>query len=331
MEISIILPVYNKAKYIESILSDIAAQSFNDFECIIIDDGSTDASGKLCDDFAACDNRFCVVHIQNGGVSHARNVGLERATGQYITFIDADDHVEADYLLRLYSDIIDSQADMVIAGMLKYWKDGRLTVATEIPYAGLYSMEKLITEFAKVQKQTGIYGFSCGKLISKAVVSNIQFSEWLNLAEDFEFYLRVYPRIKTIYFEEKCKYHYLQEAENSSAIVESDKIDYLAQLKLNLEFRDFLRQAGGYYGDNLEIVEKLLTDYAFFSIFYCQRKQIPAQLKKVHEIVLKEQINTSGTGLIKKLVLFCIRKNRKTFARNLLQTYDWIRWLKRRV
>lgn len=331
MEISIILPFYNKAKYIESILSDIAAQSFTDFECIMIDDGSTDASGKLCDDFVKCDSRFRVVHIPNGGVSHARNVGLECAAGRYITFIDADDHIEADYLLRLYSDIIDTQADMVVAGVLKYWTDGRLAVATAMPYAGLYPMEKLIPEFAKVQKWTGIYGFSCGKLISKEIVSNIRFSEWLNLAEDFEFYLRVYPRIKSIYFEDKCKYHYLQEAENSSAIVESDKIDYYAQLKLNLEFREFLRQAGGYYGDNLEIVEKLLTDYAFFSIFYCQRKQIPAQLQKVHEIVLKEQINTSGTGLIKKLVLFCIRKNRKTFARSLLQTYDWIRGLKRRV
>lgn len=330
MEISIIIPVYNKAKYIESILSDIAAQSFPDFECIIIDDGSTDASGKLCDDFVKCDSRFCVVHIPNGGVSHARNVGLECAAGRYITFIDADDHVEADYLLRLYSDIINSQADIVITGAIKFWEDGR-EIVIPMQYCGLKYLEDLIPEFATVQKCSGIYGFCWGKLIPRALISELKFSEWLNLAEDFEFYLRVYPRIKTIYFEDKCKYHYLQEAENSSAIVESDKIDYYAQLKLNLEFRDFLRQAGGYYGDNLEIVEKLLTDYAFFSVFYCQRKQIPAQLQKVHEIVLKEQINTSGTGLIKKLVLFCIRKNRKTFARSLLQTYDWIRWLKRRV
>ena len=105
MGISIVVPVYNKEKYISRILGDISNQSFEDFECIIVDDGSTDSSGEICDEFAAKDKRFCVQHVPNGGVSRARNIGLTRASGQYVTFIDADDHIEPDYLMQLYTDI----------------------------------------------------------------------------------------------------------------------------------------------------------------------------------------------------------------------------------
>lgn len=76
------------------------------------------------------------------------------------------------------------------------------------------------------------------------MISDIRFSEWLHLAEDFEFYLRVYPRVKTVYFDDLCKYYYLQEADNSSAIVNSADIDYLAQLKVNLSYRSFCKMRG---------------------------------------------------------------------------------------
>ena len=207
MKVSIILPVFNKAQYIESVLNDIAAQAFADYECLIIDDGSTDMSGKICDDAAARDSRFQVFHIPNGGVSHARNLGLEKASGQYITFVDADDHIEPDYLQQLYTDIVSSHADIVIAGLLKVWKDDRQPAAPAIPYRGSQRMDVLLPDFAEVQKATGIYGFCWGKMMSRELLADVRFSEWLHLAEDFEFYLRVYPKVKTIFFDDRCKYY----------------------------------------------------------------------------------------------------------------------------
>ena len=185
MEISVIVPVYNKARYIGSVLSDIAKQTFRDFECIIVDDGSTDSSGEICDEFAAKDKRFCVQHVPNGGVSRARNIGLTRATGQYVTFIDADDHIEPDYLMQLYTDMERSRADMVIAGLEKFWEDGRPPFTTEVPYDGVRSIKQLMPEFAQVQKRTGIYGYGCGKLMRRDLIADTRFSEWLRLAEDF--------------------------------------------------------------------------------------------------------------------------------------------------
>lgn len=331
MKVSIILPVYNKAQYIELILDDIVGQTFIDFECIVIDDGSTDISGKICDTFAAKDNRFRVFHIPNGGVSHARNLGLEKASGQYITFVDADDHIEPDYLQQLYSDIENSKADMVIAGLQKFWKDERLPAAVEVPYHGMRQMTQLLPEFAVVQQHTGIYGYSCAKLIRRELTAGIRFSEWLRLAEDFEFYLRVYPKVKTIFFDDRCKYHYLQEADNSSAIVNSADIDYLAQLNVNLSYRSFLQNAGYYIEKNRKIVDALIADYAFFSIFHCAREQIPAKVDEVHNLLAENGFRINARGLLQPVILFCVQHDMKKLPQIIMKVYDVLRALKRRL
>ena len=91
--ISIIVPVYNAAPYLEECLESIAAQTYTGFECILVDDGSTDSSGAICDDFCRKDSRFRVIHQENSGVGFARNRGLDQARGTYIQFIDSDDVV----------------------------------------------------------------------------------------------------------------------------------------------------------------------------------------------------------------------------------------------
>lgn len=329
-EISIIMPVYNKARYVQNVLLDVQEQGFRDFECIIIDDGSTDLSGKICDDFAAQDNRFRVLHTPNSGVSHARNVGLAKAQGKYITFIDADDRIENGYLQKLYADIVSTNADMVIAGPLKFWEDDRQSITTPIPYKGVQQFKQLMPEFALVQRNTGIYGFCWGKLMSRELIGDTRFAEWLRLAEDFEFYLRIYPKINTIYFEDKCKYHYLQEALNSSTVVRDDNIDYLSQLKLNLSYRDFFIKSGWYDEENQTTVQRLLTDYAYFAVFHARREVVPSMLQTVHDIVVTENISTMSDNFMQRILLYCIKENAGIEAKYLLKLYDCARSIKRR-
>ena len=330
MRVTIIVPVFNKELYVNSVLSNIADQTLADFECLVIDDGSTDMSGKICDAFAARDSRFQVFHIPNGGLAHARNLGLEKAAGQYITFVDADDHIEPDYLQQLYADIENSKADMVIAGLQKFWKDERLPAAVEVPYRGMRQMAQLLPEFAAVQQRTGIYGYSCAKLVRRELISDIRFSEWLHLAEDFEFYLRVYPKVKTVFFDDQCKYYYLQEAENSSTIVKDDNIDYMAQLKLNLIYRDFLIKIGYWNEKNRAIVEQMLTDYAFFTVFHANRDSVPDVVRRVHNIVTDEKISMTGKGLWRGSILRCIKEDDGLKAKRLLELYDCLRSIKRK-
>ena len=103
--ISIIVPVYNVEKYLERCLNSIKNQTFSDWECILIDDGSPDNSGKICDDYAARDKRIMVKHQKNGGVSKARNIGLGSATGEYVTFLDSDDWLDSN-AFAIYHDIV---------------------------------------------------------------------------------------------------------------------------------------------------------------------------------------------------------------------------------
>lgn len=112
-KVSIIVPVYNTEKYLRTCLDSIMAQTFTDFEAILVDDGSTDSSGIICDEYATKDNRFVVVHKQNEGVAKARITAFEHSKGDLITFIDADDYVSSDYLEKLSRPIAENGADMV--------------------------------------------------------------------------------------------------------------------------------------------------------------------------------------------------------------------------
>lgn len=100
--VSVIVPVCNKVKYLNTLFQCLIKQTFTDFECIFIDDGSTDGSGDLCDNLSINDKRFQVIHIRNSGVSHARNVGIQKACGEYITFIDSDDRMWKTVSKRYY-------------------------------------------------------------------------------------------------------------------------------------------------------------------------------------------------------------------------------------
>lgn len=102
-KVSIIIPVYNSEKALRRCLDSILAQTMTDYECILIDDGSTDSSGTICDEYALKDNRFCVFHKENGGVSSARNLGLDNAKGEWISFVDSDDTIETSFLGSLYN------------------------------------------------------------------------------------------------------------------------------------------------------------------------------------------------------------------------------------
>ena len=112
-KISVIVPVYNVEKYLPRCIDSILSQTFKDFELLLIDDGSPDNCGKICDEYAAKDRRVRVFHKPNGGVSSARNLGLDKACGEWITFIDSDDYVAVDYLEELVSFKINSGAELV--------------------------------------------------------------------------------------------------------------------------------------------------------------------------------------------------------------------------
>ena len=124
--ISLVIPVYNVEKYLDKCMESVLAQTYDNFEVILVDDGSTDNSGKMCDEYAKRDSRVIVYHQQNSGVSVARNVGIENAKGEFISFIDSDDWIDKNYLQKLVSAQIKYNADLTICEYTNIYDDGKL-------------------------------------------------------------------------------------------------------------------------------------------------------------------------------------------------------------
>lgn len=123
--ISVIIPIYNVEKYLRCCLDSIVEQTYKKMEIILIDDGSSDKCPQICDEYAEKDARIKVIHQENGGLAHARNVGIANSCGEYITFIDSDDYVDTEYMRFLYKGLIESDADISIASFYSF-KDGEI-------------------------------------------------------------------------------------------------------------------------------------------------------------------------------------------------------------
>lgn len=121
--ISVIVPIYNVEKYLDRCVDSIINQTYKNLEIILVDDGSPDNCPKMCDDYAEKDSRIKVVHKENGGLSDARNVGMEVATGEYVSFIDSDDYVSLDFYETLLETIVDNDSDIVECGVVKFYEN----------------------------------------------------------------------------------------------------------------------------------------------------------------------------------------------------------------
>lgn len=183
--ISIIVPIYNAEQYLYRCIDSILHQNYTDFELLLIDDGSKDASGAICDEYAAKDTRVRVFHKENGGVSSARNLGLDNAQGEYITFCDADDYVDQEWLAA-YRDAIAGDIDLAIQGY--YVIDGCNTVEKKLqPYNGNTIEEKRQLITMLMCEET--YGYLWVKLFRRALIENykLKFDEQSAFREDEQF------------------------------------------------------------------------------------------------------------------------------------------------
>lgn len=307
MELSIIIPIWNKSAYLPALLEDVRSQTFRDFECLLIDDGSDDGCGTLCDAAAARDARFRVFHIPNGGVSHARNVGLDAARGAYITFLDGDDRIENTYLARLMELARESGAELVISGFEKVRRDGTVVCRVAPRRTGTWRFDSLLPEFCAEQRGSGIYGYAFGKVFPRRILGEVRFDEGLCLAEDFDFYLRLYERIGTVHLDGGAGYRYLVDAENGTGNLPSSRIDYLAQLRVHLRWRELLRRRGGYTGQNRKILEERLADYAFFVLLHTPAERYRERFFALYDLSRRERLVLRSRNLRRRWLFFCLR------------------------
>lgn len=202
--ISVIVPVYNTEQYLHRCIDSILGQTFTDFELLLVDDGSKDNSGAICDEYAARDPRIRVFHKPNGGVSSARNVGLDNARGEWIAFIDSDDWVEPSYLsvlIKLSANSDLSICDFSLQGTKEVWSD---KIETE------FIDKKHLAEFyIRIYPNVQVTA-SWGKLFKLNLIrkGNISFDEDLPTLEDNLFVLDYLSQVKSISCTDKRLYNY---------------------------------------------------------------------------------------------------------------------------
>ena len=203
-KISVIVPVYNVEQYLCRCIDSILAQSFPDFELLLIDDGSKDHSGEICDEYAQKDERVRVFHKENGGVSSARNLGLDNAKGEWISFVDADDWVEEDYLKNLQN-TDEKEIDLVECGYYNVSKNGEIEVLPTFKDKDAKLYLKKLFSYAPFYE-----GYLWVKLFKRSIIGkeNLRFDINLHYNEDRVFiakYLNFCKNIKTL---PRCLYHY---------------------------------------------------------------------------------------------------------------------------
>lgn len=227
--VSVIVPVYNVEKYIDKCVHSLISQDFPNLEIILVDDGSTDSSGKKCDEWKQKDHRISVIHKRNGGLSDARNAGLEIATGDYVGFVDSDDYIETDMYSLLVEAIEKYDADISCCRYSKVFSDGRVDRIGDNHQINVFEEIDCLKEY--------LYGknidpFVCNKLYKASLVNGnksdnpIRFINGI-VGEDNPFNTQILQRTHRMVVVGESKYNYLQSRPGAitNNVISQKKID----------------------------------------------------------------------------------------------------------
>lgn len=218
--ISIIVPVYNMEKYLDRCMESILNQTYKHLEIILVDDGSTDASPGKCDEYAQKDGRVSVIHKQNGGLSDARNAGLEIATGNYIGYVDSDDWIELDMYERMYNACIENQAELAVCRYVSERSTVHLNgEQTESAAQGSgvivpLSQEELLKIYICGHEEYVIYNSVWSKLFHRNLVWDLRFPKGRN-SEDIMYTTKAFCRLSKAVYLDRSLYHYVLDREGS--------------------------------------------------------------------------------------------------------------------
>lgn len=254
--VSIIIPVYNVEKYLDKCMESVVKQTYSELEIILVDDGSTDDSGIICEQWKNKDNRIKVIHQGNGGLAHARNEGMKLATGQYVLFVDSDDWIDLDMVEILVQGCVKNDTEIAVCRYRKIYKDHIEDNGTSESFV-CSGKEALNYHIFEREKQYCFCYAVWNKLYKKELIEGIEFPKGMHF-EDVGYTSRVLYSAKKVYYTDAAKYNYLIERDGSimnRGFTERKITDELVLLDREIDF---------FQKENLEecvdfCVERLLT------------------------------------------------------------------------
>ena len=299
MKISIIIPVYNCEKFIANCIDSVLQQTWRDYEIIIVTDGSTDSSGKICDEFARKDDRITVIHQENYGVSHARNIGLLHATGEAISFIDGDDTLESEMYEVLIQAMQEHNADISHCGY-------KHIVGEEIRL--VHDTKRVLVQEQQEALECLVSGRFFGgglwsKLFRRELLNGLTFRENLKNNEDILFNYEAFSKAKKVVFIDSALYNYIARLGTSAIFKTPDE----KKIKDACEVSEYIYEESK--GEKLEDIaaERYIRSLSgYYQYCMSNRKE---KCKDISSIMKKVADDTGNLGrnmsITVKLICYC--------------------------
>lgn len=297
--LSIIVPVYNCAQYLEECVDSILAQEFTDFECILVDDGSKDESGAMCDVYQQKDSRIRVIHKQNGGLVSARKAGIEEARGTFIGYVDADDFIHP----KMYADMCEKaqmeKADIVSCNIMLYWSDNKMQSVQGCIWNGLYEGEELKKNIYPYMLYSGKYyefGVNpslCNKIIRKDILYSHQMKvdEQIKIGEDAVCSYFCLLDAEKVWVLQDAYYYYRM---NENSMTHKKDVTRVEKTLLELEF--FWKRIKEFHAEVLKEQFCYYTAYMLTNIIYDNLRLKEYKMRKVEIYEEYEAMCNSEAG-----------------------------------
>ncbi len=312
--ISVIVPIYNVEKYLDRCIKSIVNQTYQNLEIILVDDGSTDNSGKICDEYVKKDDRIKVIHKENGGLSDARNVGIENATGRLIGFVDSDDYIDKDMFELLNTDLTKYDADIAICNVKKENENAELLEECGLEEIRVFNKKEAL----KLLIKDLIKSYAWNKLYKIELFAKVRFPVGKTM-EDVATTYKIFEKAEKIVFEGNTYYHYINRNESILHKIKPSLIlDW--NFAINQRYQDLIDKYESLKEDL--IINKLGCLVLLFKYFY-QLEEKNMEIKDIFEQeysfyrkyyrIYKDKIGTSRKNKLEAFLLY--------FNKNIFKMY----------
>lgn len=332
--ISVIIPVYNTEKYVKQCVESLLNQTYKNYEVLLVDDGSLDKSLKVCEEYNKYDN-ISTYHKQNGGLSSARNFGIQHARGEYLLFLDSDDWFESDMIENFTMQILEKRYDVVIQGFQVDFENESMSYYQQFLNDLSSNSNELGNILVEVEK-VGLFNSSCNKLYKRKIIqdNNIYFLEGKEPAEDLLFNCEYFQYINSICCIKYSGYHYIKRNMQSLTVKYIENYD-----KKILEYNEARKKLYKVIcmpeSKINEILKDSLSSYTLTAISNIYRKNSPLTFKERSEILRRmfenqeiryATLNSKYSNIFIKLIRLGIKAKYSTIANLLFTLTYWGRY-----
>lgn len=322
--VSIVVPVYNCENYIERCIKSLLEQTYKNIEIILINDGSKDRSLDICKKYSNIDKRIVIIDKKNEGVSKARNTGIKKSNGKFISFVDADDYIDNTFIEEMLKKLYEYDADYVTCGYKRIYNEDHIEYVNNNLEEQVIDANEYITKLLNVQNG---YGFAHMKLIKKEKIQNIEFNPNIQVGEDALFNIMLCENLEKIAIYNKSLYNYFF---NQNSVVRKFDDKYSEKYLKSME--EMCKYIKNKYSDNYIVNENLQNYIAYHVLLVCVNYCYHPENDKGGRKLLKSVCNNSifreaikksnykNLSITRKISLFTL-KHKMYYAMELICKY----------